>query len=144
MPIGTNQGRYIVEADGFPVIRAMSFSGGAINHTPTLLNEGARSAPHVLRGNHEIDELTIKQGSALNDVGFNFFRWIDDFVRGITNERKTFRLVTLDETFDEAVEVWEYIDCVPTSLAPDDREARGNDPASFTFKVKPSDAVLIE
>ena len=140
---GTNEGGFIIELDGVSSIRAMNVSGGAINHTPTLINEGNRPNPTVTRGNYEIDELTINQASALNDTGLEFYQWLRDFLDGLVVEPRTFRLVVLDEDGSSPVEIWEYLDVIPTSLQPNDRAARGQNPAAFTFKVKPSDAILL-
>lgn len=140
---GTNQGHYLIEIDGITAVRAMNVSGGAMNHTPTLINEGNRNNPHVGRGNYEIDEVTVKQASALNDVGNEFFSWLRDYVKGILLEKRTLRIITLDEDGETPVETWVYYDCVPTSIAPDDKEARGTNAASFTFKLKPTDMELL-
>ncbi len=140
---GTNEGNYLIEIDGISAVRAMNVSGGAMNMTPTLTSEGNRRNPHVGGGNFEVDEVTVKQATALNDTGSEFFSWLNDYARGYTTERRTLRIVELDEDGATPVQTWEYIGCVPTSISPDDRSARGTNSASFTFKLKPEDFRLL-
>jgi phage tail-like protein len=139
VPLGTNEGNYLVEIDGVTAVRAMKVSGGGLKHTPTIISEGNKARPSVVRGNYEVDELSIQQASALNDTGRELFDWLRDFATGDAVERRGIRLVTLSEDGQTPVEVWDYIDCVPTGFQPDDRTARGTNAASFTFTVKPSD-----
>ncbi len=136
---GTNEGNYLIEIDGITAVRAMKVSGGKVNHTPTLTSEGNKPNPHVARGTYEIDELSVQQASALNNTGREFFLWLFGFIKGVSLERRGFRLVILEEDGQTPVEVWDYSGCVPVSIQPDDRSARGSNSASYTFTLKPSD-----
>ena len=136
---GTNEGNYLIEIDGITAIRAMNVSGGGLKMTPTLTAEGNRPNARVGGGPYEIDEVTVKQATALNETGREFFNWLYDYAKRLTTERRGARLIELDEDGTTPVHTWEWIGCVPTSIEPDDRAARGNNSASFTFKLKPED-----
>jgi hypothetical protein len=136
---GTTEGNYLIEIDGITAVRAMNVSGGGLNQTPTLVPEGNKPNPNVVRGTYEIAEVTVKQATALNDTGREFFAWLFDFCKGFTTERRGARLIELDEDGLTPVHIIDWIDCVPTSFDPDDRAARGNNQASFSFKFKPED-----
>lgn len=139
MPRGANEGNFLIEMDGVTAVRAMKVSGGKLNHTPTLITEGNKPRARVVRGNYEVDELSVQQASALNDTGREFYDWLYAYANGGDVEPRGVRLVVLEEDGLTPNEVWDYIDCVPTSFQPDDRTARGTNAASFTFAVKPSD-----
>jgi phage tail-like protein len=142
MDRGSNEGNYLVEIEGITSIRAMNVSGGKVNHTPTLINQGNKSNPNVARGNYEVDEVTIKQATALNDTGREFFAWLYETIKGIgVIERRTLRIIELNENGTTPVQTWEYINCLPTSIQPDDRAARGQNAAAFTFTLKPEDVL---
>lgn len=140
---GTNEGFYGIEIDGFQAVRAMKVSGGRLKHDPTLVSEGNRPNPHIKRGNYEIEEITVQQASALNETGREYFAWLFAFVKGLDTTPRGMRLVQFDEDGLTPVEVWDYTDCVPTGITPDDRTARGQNAASFTFTIKPTDMVQI-
>lgn len=136
---GSNEGNYLIEIDGITAVRAMNVSGGGMDMTPTLTPEGNRPNPHIGGGPYEIAEITVKHATALNETGREFFSWAYDYAKRRTTERRSVRLIELDEDGATPVHTWEWIGCVPTSIAPDDRSARGNNSASFTFKLKPED-----
>lgn len=142
MPRGTNEGNYLIEIEGIASVRAMDVRGGKLDHAPTKVTEGNRPNPRLVRGTYEIGEVTVKQASALNDAGREFFAWLYGVAKGTGPvERRTLRIVTLDETGHTPVETWEYVNCLPTSIQPDDRTARGQNAASFTFGIMPEDVL---
>jgi phage tail-like protein len=136
---GANEGNFLVEIEGIASVRAMNVRGGKITQTPTLTPEGNRGNPHVGGGNYEVDDITIKQATALNQMGIEFFGWLYGYIKRINFERRTVRVIELDEDGATPIHVWEYTNCVPVSIEPDDRSARGQNAASFTIVIKPED-----
>lgn len=139
---GSSKGRYLFEMDGITSIRASRVQGlDVIKHTPVKFYEGNKPNANLVRGNYEVGEITVQQAEALNQTGSEFFRWIQDFVRGVNTERRGARLVVLDEDGVTPVAEYELIDCVPTSLKVEDQEAGSNDANMFTFGLQPEDCI---
>lgn len=140
---GTSTGRYIVEFDGVSAVRSTEVSGVGIDHTPFELWESNRPNPHNGRGHFKVDEIKVKHGSALNSTGEEVFQWVKDFVEGRDVERRTFRLIKLDEDGRSPIETWECYECVPKKFSSENSTAGGNDAAYFSFSILPEDLEYI-
>lgn len=139
MEHGTSEGRYLIELDGVTAVRATSINAFGKKHTPFKLWEGNRPNPHIGRGNFEIEEVSVTHGHALNNTGDEFFLWLESFVNGVELERRTMRVIILDEDGQSPVEIYTLRQCVPTEFGPEAHKGGGNDASFFHFKVQPED-----
>ncbi len=139
----TNEGRFLVEVDGVPSVRAASVSGLRLDHTVTEIGEGNRPNAHLVRGNYSVDDVTIKHGHAIpgaENAAQDIFDWVKGVARGGQPvERRTLRVVLLDEAGIRPIRTYELRRCLPRTFSEDDHNALGNNAATFTFSVKPED-----
>jgi phage tail-like protein len=139
MEHGTGQNRFLIELDGVTAIRASEVSGGKLKHTPFSLHESNRANPHKGRGNYEVEEVVVKHAHALNETGQEFFSWLIAFARGDEVERRTMRVIVLDEDGRTPVTTYEYLNCVPVTKGPESHSASSSDASMFEFTVAPED-----
>lgn len=140
---GTSSGRYLVEIDGVSACRASEVSGIGLKHEPFKIPVGDRANPILGRSNYEANEVTIKHAYALNRTGRELFAYFGAYVKGLTVEKRTVRLIQLDEDGFGTVAVWELSECVPTEFTQENNKGDSNDAAYFTIKFKPTDADLV-
>jgi phage tail-like protein len=142
MEHGTSEGRFLIEVNGISVCRATEVSGLDKKHEPFKLYESNRPNPHIGRAHFEISELTIKHAHALNTSAFEFFQWLDDFVKGVNVERRGMRIIVLDEDGATPVDIYECINCVPISMGPETHTAGGSNASYYKFTIKPEDMMM--
>lgn len=140
---GTSAGRYLVEMDGVSICRASEVSGLGLKHEPFKIPVGDRANPIIGRSNYEANDITVKHAFALNKTGREVFAYFKNYVKGLTVEKRTFRLIQLDEDGRGVVAVWEASECVPLEFNQEQNKGDSNDAAYFTFKLKPTDLDLI-
>jgi phage tail-like protein len=142
MEHGTSQGRYIFELDGVSAVRSTEVTGVNKQHEEFELYESNRPNPRLGRGHFKCEKVRVKHGHALNETGNEFFRWLDDFVNGNDLERRSARLIVLDEDGQSPVAIYELERCIPISFAPDTQQAGGKDANYFNFEIRPEDMQL--
>jgi phage tail-like protein len=142
MERGTSQGRFIFELDGVSAVRATEVTGVSKTHEEFELYESNRPNPHLGRGHFKCEKIKVKHGHALNATGDEFFAWLSEFVSGFDTERRTGRLIVLDEDGQTPVNIYELTDCIPISFSPDTQQAGGKDANYFNFELRPEDMDL--
>ena len=140
---GTSEGRYLFEFDGVSAVRSSEVSGVSKEHSPFELAESNRPNPHLGRGNYKCSEITVRHAHALNETGFEVFQWMQDFITGANVERRSGRLIVLDEDGQTPVQTYELRECVPTKFEADTHTAGGSNPSYFRFSLRPTDFELI-
>jgi len=140
---GTSEGRYLFEFDGVTAIRATEVSGLKKTHEEFELYESNRPNPHIGRGHFKVEAVKVKHGHALNSTGQEVFKWMDDFVRGFSVERRGGRLIVLDEDGLTPIAVYEMTLCVPISFEPETHSAGGKNASFFDFSIRPEDLFLL-
>jgi phage tail-like protein len=142
----TNEGNFLIESDGVPVIKVSEVNGLGIENTLSEIHEGNRALPHVVRGNSSVDEVTFKHGHAMpgaEGVAQNIFNWARSLSRGgVSVERRNLRVVLMDEAGLLPLRYYELRRCLPRKFNEDSRTAGGNNAATFTFIVKPEDVQI--
>jgi phage tail-like protein len=139
---GTSEGRYLFEFDGVVAVRSSEVSGVKKNHEEFELYESNKGNPHLGRGHFNCEALKVKHAHALNQTGVEFFTWMDDFVKGISIERRGGRLIILDEDGDTPTAIYEFQNCIPKSFEPETHTAGGKNASFFDFMIRPEDFVL--
>lgn len=142
MEHGTSQGRFLFELDGVSAIRSTEVTGVSKMHDEFELYESNRPNPNLGRGHFKCEKVKVKHGHALNGTGDEFFQWLDEFVTGASVERRTARLIVLDEDGASPVAIYEMTNCIPISFAPDTQQAGGKDANYFNFEIRPEDMQL--
>ena len=140
---GTSENRFILELDGVPIIQASEVSGGMLEHTAVKLYESNRANPHLVRGNYEVKDLTVKQGHAINGAGDAFFLWMELYIKGLDPEKRSCRLIIMDETGLIPDSIYQLTNCVPKQFGPDSHNASGTNPSYFSFVITPEDMLLV-
>lgn len=140
---GTSEGRYLFEFDGVTAVRATEVSGVGVNHEEFELYESNRGNPNLGRGHFNCDTINVRHAHALNQAGSEFFRWMDDFIRGANVERRGGRLIVLDEDGESLVQVYELINCVPKKFEADGHTAGGKNASFFRFQLRPEEIIVL-
>jgi hypothetical protein len=136
---GASSGFYLVEVDGINVCRASEFELGEVKHEAYKIPVGNRHLPILGRGKSEIGESKIKQAYGLDNTDREMFRKFDNFVRGISIEKPTIRVIQLSEDGFTPMMVHEFIECVPTTYKPEPKKGDSKDAAMFSFGFMASD-----
>lgn len=143
MEHGTSEGRFLIEVDGISAIRAAEVSGVSKDHEEFELYESNRPNPHLGRGHFKCGDISVKHAHALNEAGLEFFRWMDDFVRGNNVERRSARLIILDEDGRTPVDIYELERCIPKKFEAETHTAGGKNASYFKFTLRPEDFRLL-
>jgi phage tail-like protein len=143
MENGTAEGFYLVEIDGISAVKCSEASGLKFDHSEFELSESNRANPHVGRGGYKISEVSFKHGHALNSTGHEFFQWLREFAKGQSVERRTVRVIVMDEDGQSPVMTYELEKCIPKSFEQETLTAGGNNAAYFKFSVRPEDMQVI-
>lgn len=142
MDHGTSQGRYLFELDGVTAVRSSEVTGVNKGQEEFELYESNRPNPHLGRGHFKCEKIKVKHGHALNETGAEFFQWLNEFVNGDNVERRSSRLIILDEDGQSPVAIYELEKCIPISFSPDTQQAGGKDANYFNFEIRPEDMQL--
>jgi len=140
---GTHENRYLIEIDGIGQIRATEATMPGKDHTPVELYLGNEKNPLLLLGNFKVEALTIKHASALNETRREFSQWLDDFLAGTDLQRRTARMIVLEEDGQTPVDEYELQECVPTSFKLETHSASGTGASMFTMGLRPENMVAI-
>ena len=97
MEHGTSAGRFIFEFDGVAAVRASEVTGIGVMHEEFEFYESNRPNPHIGRGHYKCDKLKVKHAHALNSTGREVFQWFRQCVKEGNVERRSGRLIVLDE-----------------------------------------------
>lgn len=143
MERGTSEGRYIFEFDGVSAIRSSEVSGISKDHEEFELYESNRPNPRLGRGHFKCSDISVKHAHALNNTGLEVFRWMDSFVRGENVERRSGRLIVLDEDGRTPVDIYELELCIPKKFEADTHSAGGKNASYFKFVIRPEDMRLL-
>ncbi len=140
---GTHENRYLIEIDGIGQIQASEVTMPAKDHTPAELYVGNQPNPILLRGNFKVEDLTIKHASALGQTRQQFSDWLDAFAIGADLQRRTARMIVLDEDGVTPVDEYELQNCVPRSFKLETHSASGTGASMFTIGLRPENMVSI-
>jgi phage tail-like protein len=140
---GTSEGRYLVEIDGVPAVRASEVNGIRFDHTEFKLYVGNDPMPLKGRGHFEVSDVTIRHAHALNGAGDDLFQWMRDFRNGDNVERRGMRFVVLDEDGQTPVATYELINCIPKQFEVDSHTGGGTNPSYFRFMVSAEDLEVL-
>jgi hypothetical protein len=138
---GTANAHYLIEVDGVSVCQAQEVETGGIKHEPFKIFTGDRPNPTLGRAKYECEEVKIKQAMALNAEGLEFVNLFQNYARGLDVTKFNIRVVTLDEDGFSPIATDDYIDCVPTSFAPEGKKADSKDAAYFSIGFMPTDHI---
>lgn len=136
---GISNANFLVEVDGVSALAATDFENGGVKHEHFKLMVGNRPNPYLGRNKFEVQEMKIKGAYALNRQGEELFQLFSDYIRGISTQKITLRVVALDEDGLTPYRTHECIECVPTMFQPDGRKADSKDAAMFTISFMPTD-----
>lgn len=133
-----SENRFSVEIDGIPAFKATKVNGGGEKHNAVKVQVGNDPYAKLGRGSVEPEEVTITIPSGLYDNAIRALQsWCDLYYDGQNTAPKNGRWITYDDTGRTPVETWEFRDCVPVSLKPDDKSADGSNSATVTLTVQP-------
>lgn len=138
----TTENRFLFELDGVTAFVASEVNGVGKDHTEFELYVGNRANPIIGRGNYKCTDVVIKQAHALNEAGFEFMRWMDDYLSGRGGEKRGARLIILDEDGVTPVATYELLECVPKKYEAGNGTASSNNAAMFTATIRPTDLIL--
>jgi phage tail-like protein len=142
-----NEGNFLIELDGVPVLMASEVNGLRLDHTVTVTRVGNRPGPIKSRGHFDVDDVTVKHAHAVpgaEQAAAAVWAWFRSVTLGIgLVERRTLRVVVMDETGRTPERYYDLINCLPRTFGEDTHTAGGNNPATFTFSVAPDDMILL-
>jgi phage tail-like protein len=141
--LGTSEARYLIEIDGITAIESSEASGLKKTHEEFELSVSNRPNPILGRGNFKVEALTIKHAHALNSVGEEYFEWFEGYIHGVNVEKRSARLIILEQNGDTPTAIYELIDCVPLTLEPQTHTAGGRNASYFNFSIRPEDMRLL-
>lgn len=139
MARGTHSGHFLVEMDGVSVIEATEVTGLKKVHEPVEIKTGNRAMPTYARGKSKAEPITLKHAFALNRSGREIFQYFNAYCAGLLTEKRSFRVIQLNEDGFSTHGVYELIDCVPKEFAIEGNKADGSDAAYYTVVLQPTD-----
>lgn len=140
---GTSEGRFLVEFDGVVACAASEVSGIMLDHTPFELYVGNKPNPHLGRANYKAGDVVIKQAHALNQEGSEMFAWFRNYIKGNFAEKRTMRLLVMDEEGKTPVAIHEMTNCVPKKIEEDSHNASSNNASYFKLTIQPEDIDMV-
>lgn len=138
---------FIVEILGITKCQASKVDGlESIKHTPSKLMIGTRRNPILGPGNYEVGEVSVSHAEIVGvdgSAGAELFELLRAYAKGENVQPFDARVMVMSDDGATPLKSYEFFGCVPTSFQGDGMDASSNDPAMFSFKFQPEDAIIL-